>query len=586
VSGSQATWVDRRIASAAQPVYTLTFSFADGTTRTCTIEANDVSADDLLVGDDATGEVHATQTPEWSPAGFAPLATRDSYTPSASPDGRFMAYAAVPGGEGDLDLYLRRADGLGAGLPLPSSDVDDLEPAFSHDGRHLAHTRVDGSTSLGLTVVDLTTGAARAVPNSAGLAEASWTPDGRLLATDLSSDSAPLAFIDPQTGARATLPGSAGGWAPDVSDQAAVAYAALSIDGRTQVRRSSGGKTWTWTTLEAGRTAVDLSWSHHTIRGGYNYAGGSLFLIDGGLGAVGTYDSLIRTLQPGHGDTYGAFTDRPVTWIDARRVASTGTSDLTGDGLNDLLARDGAGVLWVYPSMVQLGEQLLGPRVRVGANWQVVRQFLAAGDLNADGRGDVLARDGAGVLWLYPGTGRPGAPLGGRVRVGAGWGSFFLLGTGDMDGDLTADVLARDGSGRLWLYPGTGSGGVGAPALATRRLVGNGWNVMNALVGAGDVDYDGRPDLLARDRTTGVLWLYPGNGAGGLTARRSMGTGWDAFSTFAGPENMTLPNSRAGVMVRNRWGELEWHRSDGDGSIPVNRWHQQTAGWDTYTLTG
>jgi hypothetical protein len=49
---------------------------------------------------------------------------------------------------------------------------------------------------------------------------------------------------------------------------------------------------------------------------------------------------------------------------------------------------------------------------------------------------------------------------------------------------------------------------------------------------------------------------------------------------------MTLPNSRAGVMVRNRWGELEWHRSDGDGSIPVNRWHQQTAGWDTYTLTG
>ena len=62
-----------------------------------------------------------------------------------------MAYAAVPGGVGDLDLFLRRADGLGGGAPLPSTDTDDLEPAFSHDGRRLAFTRLDGSTSLGLT---------------------------------------------------------------------------------------------------------------------------------------------------------------------------------------------------------------------------------------------------------------------------------------------------------------------------------------------------------------------------------------------------------------------------------------------------
>lgn len=151
LSGSQAVHVDRRIASAALPVYTLRFSFADSTSKTCSVEANDVSPDDLLVANDAAGQIHAVQAPEWSESGFTPLASRDSYTPSASADGRFMAYAAVPGGVGDLDLFLRRADGLGGGAPLPSTDTDDLEPAFSHDGRRLAFTRLDGSTSLGLT---------------------------------------------------------------------------------------------------------------------------------------------------------------------------------------------------------------------------------------------------------------------------------------------------------------------------------------------------------------------------------------------------------------------------------------------------
>lgn len=151
LSGSQAVHVDRRIASAALPVYTLRFSFADSTSKTCSVEANDVSPDDLLVANDAAGQIHAVQAPDWSESGVTPLASRDSYTPSASADGRFMAYAAVPGGVGDLDLFLRRADGLGGGAPLPSTDTDDLEPAFSHDGRRLAFTRLDGSTSLGLT---------------------------------------------------------------------------------------------------------------------------------------------------------------------------------------------------------------------------------------------------------------------------------------------------------------------------------------------------------------------------------------------------------------------------------------------------
>jgi hypothetical protein len=47
---------------------------------------------------------------------------------------------------------------------------------------------------------------------------------------------------------------------------------------------------------------------------------------------------------------------------------------------------------------------------------------------------------------------------------------------GDFTGDRVADVLARDSSGNLWLYPRTASNGWG-----TRTRVGTGWNITNAI---------------------------------------------------------------------------------------------------------
>ena len=47
----------------------------------------------------------------------------------------------------------------------------------------------------------------------------------------------------------------------------------------------------------------------------------------------------------------------------------------------------------------------------------------------------------------------------------------------DWNSDTHNDVLARDGSGNLWLYPGDGAGGWGA-----RRQVGTGWSGMTSLV--------------------------------------------------------------------------------------------------------
>jgi hypothetical protein len=52
---------------------------------------------------------------------------------------------------------------------------------------------------------------------------------------------------------------------------------------------------------------------------------------------------------------------------------------------------------------------------------------------------------------------------------------------------------------------------------------------MTALVTNGNCNRAGGNDLVARD-SAGVLWLYPGNNAGGLGARRTVGSGWSGMT--------------------------------------------------------
>jgi hypothetical protein len=196
--------------------------------------------------------------------------------------------------------------------------------------------------------------------------------------------------------------------------------------------------------------------------------------------------------------------------------------DLTGDGSPDVVARERAtGDLWLYAGDGRGG---FGTRTLLGTGWQAMDAIVGAGDVTGDGIPDLVARDvAAGRLWLYPGTGR--GRLGARTQVGVGWHLMDLIvGTGDLTGDGIADMVAREkASGRLWLYAGTGAGG-----WAKRRLIGTGWQTMDTITAVGDLTRDGIPDLVARDGT-GTLWVYPGDGTGGWRARIRAGTGWQSM---------------------------------------------------------
>lgn len=62
--------------------------------------------------------------------------------------------------------------------------------------------------------------------------------------------------------------------------------------------------------------------------------------------------------------------------------------------------------------------------------------------------------------------------------IGSGWNAMTALtALGDLNSDLNPDIVARDSSGTLWTYPGTGG-----PALRPRVKMGGGWNAMKLIV--------------------------------------------------------------------------------------------------------
>ena len=183
------------------------------------------------------------------------------------------------------------------------------------------------------------------------------------------------------------------------------------------------------------------------------------------------------------------------------------------EGRVDVLARDADGLLWLHRGNGSGG--WISPAQLVGKGWNVMTEILGPGDLCGDGRVDVLARDGDGRLWLYRGNGS-GGWISPRVQVGHGWNVMTaLVGPGDFSGDRRMDVLARDGDGLLWLYRGNGSGGWISP----RTQVGQGWNVMTAIVGVGDFNGDGSTSTSANCALVACVALTFDDGPSAYTDR-------------------------------------------------------------------
>lgn len=188
-------------------------------------------------------------------------------------------------------------------------------------------------------------------------------------------------------------------------------------------------------------------------------------------------DGSLRAYRPGCG--------LPVTPSTSYRTLSggkdwknynvlTAPGDLTGDGLTDLLARKAStGDLYLFAAKTD-GTPAAGKKIASG--WASYTKIVGAGDLNGDGFGDVLARYRDGTLYRYFGT-KNGLSTK-RVKLFSGWGASYnaVVGVGDITADGKADLVARDTSGNLWRQNGDGRGSFGA-----RTKIATGWQGYKAL---------------------------------------------------------------------------------------------------------
>jgi|GEM_PF-3338803 len=270
-------------------------------------------------------------------------------------------------------------------------------------------------------------------------------------------------------------------------------------------------------------------------------------------GAAPTFDAR-RALALGAGAT------------DPRSLVAT---DLDGDGRPDLVAGSAGGgtgaisVLRGTPSgafAAPLGSPFgLGTAGGAGA--------IAAGDLNGDGRPDVLATIASGtaaddqlVLLAGDGTGAltPGTPVTAAGHQLAGVALADLDGDGDLDA-LTASTTATTAE-QLGVFEqapsgllAAGGGGATATTLATAVV-------------AGDLDGDGTPDALvvSRNAGSGSAWTAGGSGLA-LTARTPVAVGADPVA--AALADVDGDGDLDGLVLDGTAGLVTLLRNDGAGGL-------------------
>jgi hypothetical protein len=186
--------------------------------------------------------------------------------------------------------------------------------------------------------------------------------------------------------------------------------------------------------------------------------------------------------------------------------------DVNADGYVDAVARVRTNDTLVI-MLGQAGSRFAAP-VKIGTGWNSFTLIEPAGDYDYDGVPDLMARDASGGLFLYPM--RPNLSFKPRMTLGAGWQTMLsVAGAGAFNRDANADVIGlRAADHALVLFPGDGLNALqGSVVMKTAQ------NDLAQLLGVGDYNGDTSADLLARS-VDGRLWIYPGNGTGALGGRQ------------------------------------------------------------------
>lgn len=232
------------------------------------------------------------------------------------------------------------------------------------------------------------------------------------------------------------------------------------------------------------------------------------------------------------------------------RLATTG--DFDGDGNTDYAWRhsDGQNLIWFLREDGSFDRWSATSTVG-DSNWRIV----GAADVNRDGRADLVWRHGGtgeNLVWFM--NGAKVASWASLLTVPLDWS---LRGAGDLDGDGRVEFVWRNanGSNLVWFMRGTN--GTTFDRFDMLPVTSLDWR----LDAVGDVDVDGKADLLWRNTTSGenVVWFMDG-----ATIAKGVGLGppvGDAGWRIAGTRRRALH----GTVVTASPGTVAYERG-------VRRW--------------
>jgi hypothetical protein len=192
-----------------------------------------------------------------------------------------------------------------------------------------------------------------------------------------------------------------------------------------------------------------------------------------------------------------------------------GIGDFNDDGAPDVVWQDpvsGAVQIW-YLGGPQ-GVTLLGAADITTKNpWKVV----SVADFNQDGHPDLLWQDpvnGFSQIWYLGGP--QGTTLLGAANLDQ-TNPWNVVGTGDFNNDGFPDVLWQDpasGTVQIWYMGGTTPGAQGSLLQSAVNLTGP---MTTKVVAIADFNNDGHPDVIFQNTSTGAATVYFYTGAQGTT---------------------------------------------------------------------
>jgi hypothetical protein len=204
-----------------------------------------------------------------------------------------------------------------------------------------------------------------------------------------------------------------------------------------------------------------------------------------------------------------------------------------------------------------------------------VNNAVAPADFDRDGKADLAGVAEDGDLFIFSGTGTGG--LQPASIVSTAWGARRHLTHTDFNGDGRGDLLVSRSDGVLELYAGSDGAGFGAYSR-----VGADWYDLLHVTSGADFTGDGRQDVVAV-QPGGELRIHAGTGTGGFIGSVvTAATGWQAMRQVVGGDFDN--DGRGDLMVVDSAGSLQFHRGTGSGfAAPAGL----GPGWGVFTtLTG